>query len=139
MTTTTAHTGTERYLAPELVNGDDLEYPTAASDIYAMGCLGLEVRFHWHTYRYQHLIIPRLQFVFGEKVYAHRKHNLRGCLIDDIASGMPPAEKPEDVDAITSKPWEVIQSCWNAESAARPSASRLLEQLNEPVVDATNA
>jgi serine/threonine protein kinase len=49
MTTTTAHTGTERYLAPELVNGDDLEYPTPASDIYALGCLGLEVRF-LHTY-----------------------------------------------------------------------------------------
>lgn len=42
MTTTTAHTGTERYLAPELVNGNDMEYPTAASDIYALGCLGLE-------------------------------------------------------------------------------------------------
>jgi serine/threonine protein kinase len=45
MTTTTAHVGTERYLAPELVSGEDLEYPTTASDIYAVGCLGLEVSF----------------------------------------------------------------------------------------------
>lgn len=43
MTTTTEHTGTERYLAPELVIGDADVNPTAASDVYALGCLGLEV------------------------------------------------------------------------------------------------
>ena len=42
MTTTTEHTGTERYLAPELVT-QDLAVPTEASDVYALGCLGLEV------------------------------------------------------------------------------------------------
>jgi serine/threonine protein kinase len=43
LTTTTEHTGTERYLAPELVTSN-LPTPTTASDIYALGCLGLEVR-----------------------------------------------------------------------------------------------
>jgi serine/threonine protein kinase len=41
--TTTEHTGTERYLAPELVMGEETAYPTTASDVYALGCLGLEV------------------------------------------------------------------------------------------------
>jgi serine/threonine protein kinase len=41
--TTTEHTGTERYLAPELVAGEEDTYPTIASDVYALGCLGLEV------------------------------------------------------------------------------------------------
>jgi serine/threonine protein kinase len=41
--TTTEHTGTERYLAPELVVDEEDIYPTAASDVYALGCLGLEV------------------------------------------------------------------------------------------------
>jgi serine/threonine protein kinase len=45
MTTSAAHSGSERYLAPELVNGDDLVYPTTASDVYAAGCIGLEVPF----------------------------------------------------------------------------------------------
>jgi serine/threonine protein kinase len=44
MTTTTEHTGTERYLAPELVMADDGGRPTIASDVYALGCIGLEVR-----------------------------------------------------------------------------------------------
>jgi serine/threonine protein kinase len=43
MTTTSEHTGTERYLAPELVMSETTVYPTIQSDVYALGCLGLEV------------------------------------------------------------------------------------------------
>jgi len=43
MTTTSEHTGTERYLAPELVISEENVKPTMASDVYALGCLGLEV------------------------------------------------------------------------------------------------
>lgn len=45
MTTTTHHTGTERYLAYELVAAGEEAIPTTASDIYAVGCIGLEVCF----------------------------------------------------------------------------------------------
>ena len=44
MTTTSEHTGTLRYLAPELLLADDGARPTRACDIYTMGCIGLEVR-----------------------------------------------------------------------------------------------
>lgn len=44
MTTTTQHTGTERYLAYELVIAGEKAKPTTYSDIYAVGCIGLEVR-----------------------------------------------------------------------------------------------
>lgn len=43
MTTTSEHTGTERYLAPELITSH-YSRPMAASDVYALGCIGLEVR-----------------------------------------------------------------------------------------------
>lgn len=43
LTTTSEHTGTSRYLAPELVAGEHSVHPTTASDVYALGCLGLEV------------------------------------------------------------------------------------------------
>jgi serine/threonine protein kinase len=46
MTTTTNHTGTERYLAYELVATGEFASPTTASDIYAVGCIGLEVGFN---------------------------------------------------------------------------------------------
>lgn len=44
LTTTSVHTGTDRYLAPELLS-EDGERPSTASDVWALGCIGLEVRF----------------------------------------------------------------------------------------------
>ena len=44
MTTTSPYGGTERYLARELLVGGEEVSPTTASDIYAVGCIGLEVR-----------------------------------------------------------------------------------------------
>jgi serine/threonine protein kinase len=43
MTTTSPHTGTPRYLAPELLS-DPPAMPSKASDVWALGCIGLEVR-----------------------------------------------------------------------------------------------
>ena len=41
LTTTSAHTGTERYLSYELL--EETCVPTTASDVYALACTGLEV------------------------------------------------------------------------------------------------
>lgn len=43
VTTTTPFTGTERYLAPELLTESDPK-PSTGSDVWALGCIGLEVR-----------------------------------------------------------------------------------------------
>jgi serine/threonine protein kinase len=43
LTTTTAHTGTARYLSFELVEGDEETIISTASDIWALGCVGMEV------------------------------------------------------------------------------------------------
>jgi hypothetical protein len=42
--TTLSYTGTPRYLAYELVNATELVLPTTESDVYAIGCVALEVR-----------------------------------------------------------------------------------------------
>jgi len=42
-TTATAHHGTVRYLAHELVNDPNPRPPSTASDVHALGCIGLEV------------------------------------------------------------------------------------------------
>jgi serine/threonine protein kinase len=43
MTTTTPHTGTDRYLSPELVRTRSVSALSKASDVYALGCIGLYV------------------------------------------------------------------------------------------------
>jgi serine/threonine protein kinase len=45
LNTTTTHTGTVRYLAHELVV-DEKPLPTEASDVHAIGCIGLDVSSH---------------------------------------------------------------------------------------------
>ena len=47
LTTTTAHTGTARYLSLELVETEEGTTPTTASDIWALGCVGMEVRSYY--------------------------------------------------------------------------------------------
>ena len=43
MTTTSPYTGTDRYMAYELLHGQETVAPTTWSDIFALGCIGLEV------------------------------------------------------------------------------------------------
>lgn len=43
MTTIADSASTTRYLAYELVSSDEEQLPTMASDVYALGCIGLEV------------------------------------------------------------------------------------------------
>ncbi|KIM28633.1 hypothetical protein M408DRAFT_47889, partial [Serendipita vermifera MAFF 305830] len=109
MTTTSEHTGTERYLAPELVVEYAESHPTAASDVYAIGCLGLE-------------------FIYLREPYSHRKNNLRGVIYTDIRKGVPPAT---DCDTPSSPVWGLITSCWNNPPESRPSASSLASTLQE--------
>lgn len=44
MTTTSECRGTDRYLAYELVTTQDPNQISTASDVHALGCIGLEVR-----------------------------------------------------------------------------------------------
>lgn len=48
LNTTSEHLGTPRYLAPELIpdykeEEEEYKYPTTTSDIFAIGCTGLQV------------------------------------------------------------------------------------------------
>ncbi|KIM20361.1 hypothetical protein M408DRAFT_308164 [Serendipita vermifera MAFF 305830] len=71
-TTTSAHSGTDRYKAPELITKLNAK-PTVASDVYALGCIGLE-------------------FVLSRRPY--HQHSTARKIIKDIQDGEPPAYRP---------------------------------------------
>jgi serine/threonine protein kinase len=48
--TNTNHSGSERYLAHELVVADDVVFPTMAGDIWALACVGLWVSLFFRFY-----------------------------------------------------------------------------------------
>ncbi|KIM30189.1 hypothetical protein M408DRAFT_22230 [Serendipita vermifera MAFF 305830] len=110
MTTTSVHTGTERYLARELVVEGDEARPTTASDVYAMGCIGLE-------------------FIFLQIPYSKRKNNLRGAIHSDIRRGVPPGQRPDDLSPTSEYHWTLLVECWNLDPTQRPNSTQLLRRL----------
>lgn len=113
MTTTSPHTGTDRYLAYELLQDHETVAPTTASDIFALGCIGLEFCF---------LRIP----------YANRKNNLRFQIWGDIKAGKPPAERPsQHPSSNEAEMGDILDKCWSQAPYERPSAQSLLIQLDK--------
>ncbi|PVF92220.1 kinase-like protein, partial [Serendipita vermifera] len=104
--TTTTHTGTARYLAYELVV-DDRPIPTTATDVHAVGCIGLD-------------------FIFLTSPYANCKRYPQ--LFVSVGKKIPPATKIP----MSSEPsgpilelWEVLNACWSAVPQIRPSVLEL--------------
>ncbi|KIM28119.1 hypothetical protein M408DRAFT_52112, partial [Serendipita vermifera MAFF 305830] len=111
MTTTSEHTGTVRYLSPELVSSGTSVPPTLASDVYALGSLGLE-------------------FVYLQKPYSHHKHNLQGQIFRDLRKGVPPATSiPEGYQSSSQHTWRIIRKCWISSPSSRPTAPALGRML----------
>ncbi|CAG7849760.1 SubName: Full=Uncharacterized protein {ECO:0000313/EMBL:CCA75953.1} [Serendipita indica DSM 11827] len=119
--TTTPHSGTPRYLAPEQVDPNRPSKPTMAADVFAVGCIGFE-------------------FIYSTLPYANRLHNFQGQIFYDIRRGIPPAYRP--ITAYSSKItsssapidgvnvlWEILEWCWRLDPSSRPTALRLCELL----------
>jgi serine/threonine protein kinase len=129
MTTTTEHTGTIPYLAPELVSSETTvypTYPTTASDVYAVGCLGLRVSRVLLPLGYfclRSIFIISLQFIFLQEPFAHLPNNLRGqIVIRDLKAGKPPATAHPDEGWGSDRAWKFILTLWKPDPSHRPSA-----------------
>ncbi|PVF91773.1 kinase-like protein [Serendipita vermifera] len=111
LNTTTTHTGTARYLAYELAV-DDKPTPTTASDVYAVGCIGLE-------------------FIFLTTPYTDCKRHAQ--LFVSLAQKIPPATK---IPILGEPPgpmlelWDVLNACWKVIPQSRPSVCELERGLS---------
>jgi hypothetical protein len=137
MTTTSAHTGTERYLAYELMSAEEDAIPTTASDIYATGCIGLEAR-HCFCCSKNSLILL-LQVLFLQKPYSNYESRLRWHISHEMDAGIPPAACPVALPSCYVPWWELISLCWNRIPGSRPRADELFVHLNgrQDLVDST--
>ncbi|KIM30318.1 hypothetical protein M408DRAFT_54744, partial [Serendipita vermifera MAFF 305830] len=104
LTTTSAHTGTARYLAYELVLLES-DAPTTASDIYATGCIGLEA-------------------IFQETPYPQcpNGHNLVLEIHRYMQESYPPAVSCPKPSPDTTIAWDMVSSCWKRNPSERPTA-----------------
>ncbi|KAL5631800.1 hypothetical protein ACGC1H_000007 [Rhizoctonia solani] len=101
--------GTVRYMSPELLDPDSAR-PSLAADMWAYGCVALEVLCRIQPYHE----------VTSDVVVAEL-----------IRSGQPPSDRPRGPrgSLINDALWGVLSSCWQAQDW-RPTAHGFLEELN---------
>ncbi|KAG8791417.1 hypothetical protein FRC12_009230 [Ceratobasidium sp. 428] len=103
---------TSRYMSPELFT-DPKSKPTVFSDVWAYGCVALEILSQLRPY---HVIT--------------NEHRVSLA----IKSGRAPSTKPEfpyAASCLTDTLWGIIKQCWHPHQVARPTSTSLLGAINE--------
>jgi len=119
-TITTAYTNTARYLAPEQVIEE--QKPTAASDVYALACVG---------YEFLYLQSPYAHITAGEPKAIYKIYR-------EVDRRKLPANRPEN---ILSSLWDLLEKCWCPRPTERPTAenvAKYLEQNRKVIGDSLN-
>ncbi|CAE6534680.1 unnamed protein product [Rhizoctonia solani] len=101
--------GTVRYMSPELLIPDTAR-PSPAADMWAYGCVALEILCRIQPYSETTSDIVVAELIRSGRLPSHRPSGPRGSLINDTL-------------------WSVLSSCWQAQ-AWRPTAQGFLEDLN---------
>ncbi|ELU39140.1 Pkinase domain-containing protein [Rhizoctonia solani AG-1 IA] len=107
----TTFESTHRFMSPELFVASPKVRPTNLSDVWAYGCVALQLLSRlmpYHTIKNEHMVPSA------------------------IMSGRSPSSKPEKPHAprcLNNYLWNVIEWCWRP-LEYRPNASRLLDELN---------
>ncbi|KAL0059673.1 Guanine nucleotide-binding protein alpha-2 subunit [Marasmius tenuissimus] len=105
-TSTTRAAGTARWLAREVLNGSS--GPTKESDVYAFACVCYEI--------------------FTTLPPFHEFGNDAAVILHVMSEKCPtrPTGTPELDDGM----WNIMEACWNANSASRPRATEVLDRIN---------
>ena len=126
-----AATGAVRFSAPELFL--DSCRPSLASDVYAFGCLCLEV-----ILNIPHLGSSSLTY-YLTKVYSGKppfsEIPTEAGVLGQLIAGVHP-KRPKLSRATLPGFWEFIEQCWSTSPGQRPDSASLLTSLplQEPVI-----
>ncbi|KAH7876951.1 kinase-like domain-containing protein [Lentinula edodes] len=107
---TTDQGGTLRWMAPELlypIPGIECYKRTTASDVYAYGCLCIEV----YT---------------GRVPFADVRSEI--MVLEKVLKGERP-ERPLGTNAMTDELWNLINACWKHDRASRPKSGLVVDHL----------
>ncbi|KAG9122968.1 hypothetical protein FRC07_000410 [Ceratobasidium sp. 392] len=103
---------TTRYMSPELFT-DPKSKPTLFSDIWAYGCVALEILSQLRPY---HVITNEHRVTLA------------------IKSGRTPSTKPEypyAASCLNDTLWNIIKKCWHPHQSSRPTSTSLLRAIDD--------
>ncbi|KAG8899005.1 hypothetical protein FRC01_010702, partial [Tulasnella sp. 417] len=129
LTTTESLKGTLRFYSPELIKGTDASH-SLASDIWAWGCLVLEVRITSYVSTTHLIRTVNIKVLASMIPYAEKKAN--HLVILAHVNNEIPAEigsLPIPIPDIKM----LLEKCWAIKPSERPSASYCLHILNSQV------
>ncbi|KDQ11303.1 hypothetical protein BOTBODRAFT_114594, partial [Botryobasidium botryosum FD-172 SS1] len=114
--TTTVFSGTPRWMAPELLfsKNDDVAPVTKEGDVYALGCLALEL-------------------VSGMQPFTSIK--MPGTVLLKIAQGERPNAKEYNSTVLKGDLWSLLELCWDKDPEKRPSIDVVVKKM-EAILEA---
>ncbi|KAK1235366.1 hypothetical protein PQX77_001414 [Marasmius sp. AFHP31] len=112
VTSSTRSAGTMRWLAPELLSGD--ERPSKTSDMYSFACVCYEI-------------------FTGLPPFAELKNDMAVMLA--VHQGRCPS-RPQVLE-LSNAMWALMTGCWNTTPEARPTADQALKKVEEMIPSAS--
>ncbi|KAJ8083247.1 hypothetical protein PM082_009119 [Marasmius tenuissimus] len=109
-TSTTRPVGTARWLAPELLIGSG--GPSKESDVYSYACVCYEI-------------------FTGLQPFPELANEMTVAF--NVAQGKRPS-RPEGAPELSDAMWALMNVCWDANPSSRPSASHVLEKVEQIAV-----
>lgn len=129
MTTSTGPKGVVRYMSPELLKEDGARH-TLSSDIWAWGCVLVEVRNHFYD-----LLPPHAdelcQIAFDLLPYAGALNTW--AIITSMNNGQKPAPLL-DLE-LSSTLRTLLEFCWHTDPTTRPSTATCAQALRQELHD----
>ncbi|KAK1229311.1 hypothetical protein PQX77_007629 [Marasmius sp. AFHP31] len=107
VTSSTRSAGTMRWLAPELLSGN--ERPSKMSDMYSFACVCYEI-------------------FTGAPPFAELRNDMAVMLA--VHQGGCPS-RPQEVLELSDAMWALMIGCWNKTPESRPTASQVLENVGK--------
>lgn len=131
VTTKSACTGTTRYLSYELVaEGAENVKISAASDVYALACVGMEVG----DCACVRLALPHyFQFLYSTLPHSDIPSKGRADyrVTKAIDDKKPPAIRPPNAEGAIADLWTLFERAWSLEPSLRPSAGDVCQFLRQ--------
>lgn len=128
--------GSLRFLAPELL---DNSAKSAATDVYAFGCLCIEVSLplsaKWIAFRF---LTTRAYAWFGKALLdtePYNEHSQESRIMRLISDGVPPFTFNGDIKKFMLIPRELLIQCWSLDPTSRPTSSELVSTIRSALLD----